>query len=213
MQITIDIEVVPNLDDAAITEIAAGIQAPGNYKKPESIAEWMAENKARLVDEQVHKAGLDGATGKIICIGWAWGMEAIINATGDEDIILAALFADITNRGLTAPADVIGHNVSWDLRYIWQRAVVNGIKPPWQIKWHGKPWDHIDTMRMWNDDSQRKISLDKLCKVLDVPTSKGDMDGSKVWQAYKDGRIDDIAAYCMADVEATRQCWKRMTFQ
>lgn len=208
----LDIETVPNLSVEQIAEIAAGIKAPGNYSKPETIEKWMAENKQRLVDEVVAKGSLDGATGRIICLSWAWDDEAIANASGEEPEVLQALFSAVLKRHGGMAVTVCGHNISWDVRYIWQRAVVNNIKPPSNIRWNGKPWDHADTMLLWNPDNQHRISLDKLCKVLGVPTSKGDLDGSKVWQAFKDGRIKDIAAYCSEDVRATRECYRRMQF-
>ena len=213
MQLHIDIETIPNLDDAAIAEIRDSITAPGNYKKPESIAEWMAENRERLVDEKVYAAGLDGTTGKIICIAWAWeNMPVTVTKEDNEAALLCELFNDIHGKNLHASATTIGHNVSWDLRYIWQRAVVNGIRPPVWVKWQGKPWDHLDTMLMWNPDNQRRISLDRLCKVLGVPTSKGELDGAKIWQAYRDGRMAEIRDYCIADVEAMRACYRKLTF-
>jgi len=209
-QLYLDLECIPNLDAAAIAEIADSITAPGNYKKEDSIKEWLSENRQRMVDEQVHKACFDGATGKIICIGWAWENDPVKCNTGDEKQLIEILFDDISASKV--PVTVVGHNVGWDVRYIWQRAVVHGINPPRQIKWQGKPWDYQCTMLLWNPDSQRRISLDRLCKALGVPTSKGDLDGSKVWQAYQDGRIAKIAEYCQRDVEATRQCYQRMTF-
>ena len=109
--------------------------------------------------------------------------------------------------------NIVGHNVAWDLRFLWQRFVVNGIAPPnWlRVAVKAKPWDISDTMTMWNPDRDKRISLDRLCRILGVPTSKGDMDGSKVWDAYRAGEIDRIAAYCRADVEAVRECYRRMT--
>jgi predicted PolB exonuclease-like 3'-5' exonuclease len=52
-----------------------------------------------------------------------------------------------------------------------------------------------------------------LCLALSIPTPKGDLDGSKVWQYVQDGRHEEVAAYCRRDVEATRQVHRRMTFQ
>jgi predicted PolB exonuclease-like 3'-5' exonuclease len=62
-----------------------------------------------------------------------------------------------------------------------------------------------------------RISLDALCKALDIPT-KGteldgeDIDGSKVWDFVQAGRVSDVATYCMADVERVRTVYKRMNF-
>lgn len=213
MELTIDIEVIPNLDTAAIEELSAGVQAPGQYKKPESIAEWLAENRQRIVDEQVHKSCFAGETGQIICIGWAFEDQEPVALTGSEASILAGFFAGVAKLSNGQVLDVIGHNVSFDVRYIWQRAVINGIKPPWNIKWQGKAWDYKDTMALWHPAQDKKISLEKLCKALGVQTSKGDLDGSKVLDYFKAGKIDEIATYCKADVIATRQCYWKMMFR
>ena len=38
------------------------------------------------------------------------------------------------------------------------------------------------------------------------------MDGSKVWDAVKNGEIDKVAEYCRDDVDKLRQIHKRMMF-
>jgi predicted PolB exonuclease-like 3'-5' exonuclease len=61
-----------------------------------------------------------------------------------------------------------------------------------------------------------RVSLAKLCKVFDLDakgTEIGDeIDGSKVWDFVKNGRIADVAKYCGGDVERTRAIYKRLTF-
>ena len=61
-----------------------------------------------------------------------------------------------------------------------------------------------------------RVSLAKLCKVfgLDAKGSEigEEIDGSKVWDFVKDGRIEDVARYCEGDVERTRQVYKRLNF-
>lgn len=39
------------------------------------------------------------------------------------------------------------------------------------------------------------------------------MDGSMVGKYVADGRIKEVEAYCKKDVIATREAYKRMTFQ
>jgi DNA polymerase elongation subunit (family B) len=53
----------------------------------------------------------------------------------------------------------------------------------------------------------RYVSLHDLCDHLGVESPKGAMDGSEVYPAVQDGRIDDVAAYCERDVRATLQCF------
>lgn len=225
MLITLDIETLPCEDDLIRAEVAAGIKAPGNIKLPTSIAKWEAEDKPAAVDEALRKTSFDGTYGRVLCIGWAVDDDAPRTLIGDEDIVLSGFFdallksLTITNHGRQLEADsvFIGHNLTgFDLRFLWQRAVLNKIKPPSAIltACKAKPWDKsvADTMLMWHPATDKRISLDKLCKALGVQTSKGDMDGSKVYEEYKAGNLDKIAAYCRADVAATRECYRRMVF-
>ncbi len=225
MLITLDIETLPSECEVMRAAVAAEITPPGNMSKADTIAAWEAEKKPALVDQAMRKTSFDGTYGRILCIGWAVDdgePEAFI---GDEDNVLFGFFErlrealSVTNHGRQVDADpvFVGHNLSgFDLRFIWQRAVLHKIRPPHAIlnACKAKPWDKCiaDTMLMWNPDRERRISLDKLCKALGVETSKGDMDGSKVYDEYKAGNLDKISAYCKADVAATRECYRRMMF-
>lgn len=216
-----DIETLPSDDAGIIADIAAGIKPPGNLKKAETIEAWERDEKPRAVLEAVKKTGLDGTFGRICCIGFAVNDDAADVRYGDEAETITAFFAWLTEAARISDyterqsAIFIGHNIlSFDLRFLWQRCVVNGIRPPAFIPFNAKPWDGkvLDTMMAWNPERERRISLDKLCLALGVPSSKGDMDGSKVAEYWQAGRHQEVAAYCMADVEAVRQCHKRMVF-
>jgi len=219
--ITFDIETLPSDDSGIIADIAAGIKPPGNLKKAETIEAWERDEKPAAVLEAVRKTGLDGTYGRICCIGFAVDDEPVECSFGNEEDVLrnffrwlngAARISDYTDR---QSAIFVGHNVlSFDLRFLWQRCVVNGIRPPAVIPFNAKPWDGkvFDTMTAWNPARERSISLDKLCRALGVPSSKGDLDGSKVAEYWQAGRHQEVAAYCMADVEAVRQCHRKMVF-
>ena len=78
-----------------------------------------------------------------------------------------------------------------------------------------KSWSPLiaDTMLMWDSDREKRISLDRLCRVLSIPSPKADgIDGSKVAELFQAGKYDELGAYCCADVEATRRCYRAMTF-
>lgn len=222
MNITLDIETLPTELPAVREFVARSITHPGNISKPETIAKWHEESKPAAIDEAVSKTSFDGAFGRICVIGWAvedQPAESIYSAT-DEAGLLAEFGARLNQ--IIKPKDqhtttVIGHNVSaFDLRFLVQRYIVNDICPPFVIRRaaQAKPWESekvFDTMVQWAGVGNR-VSLDKLCFALGVPSPKGDIDGSKVAQAVADGRIEDVAAYCRGDVNATRRVWGRMTF-
>jgi DNA polymerase elongation subunit (family B) len=219
-----DIETVPTSDPEVIEEITANIKPPATMSKPETIAKWEAENKERVIEEKVNATGLDGGLGSIICIGYAINDGAVDVLKGaSESYILTDFFAvceEATQLHYTGgiannPPLYVGHNIiGFDLRFIWQRAVILGIEPPARM-----PFDRqaqmkgvYDTMVQWNPDREKRVSFDGLCRRLGVPSPKSDMDGSQVWDFFKAGRIDRIANYCAADVLATRLCYKKMVF-
>lgn len=218
----LDLETIPTQRQDLRDYIAATIKPPATIKLPASIAKWHAESKAEAVEDAVSKTGLDGAFGQVCCIGYD------LRDDGNPDVIYGLDEADVLNRfnvalGEIVPAmhsacTIVGHNVlSFDLRFLVQRCIVNGIKPHpiIAVAANAKAWDNkvYDTMLNWNPDRDKRISLDKLCTALGVPSPKGEIDGSMVGQYVADGRIAEVADYCRNDIMATRLVYKRMTFQ
>ena len=56
------------------------------------------------------------------------------------------------------------------------------------------------------------MRLDVLANALKIPSPKIEMDGSKVYDYYKAGRLDEIHKYCKGDVETVRKVYHLMTF-
>ena len=178
------------------------------------------------VQEEYRKTGLDGGKGHIAVVGLAFGdsdpmaLESV-NAVGEYDAKWEAETIrqafDHISHAYSASSDMrpvfVGHNVTgFDLRFLFQRAVVLGIKPPSIIPFHAKPWDaHIfDTMIAWAGVGNR-ISLDNLCNALGIE-GKGEISGADVWPMIQAGKIAEIAEYCRHDVEITRQAYYRLSF-
>ncbi|PHV12075.1 ribonuclease H [Chitinimonas sp. BJB300] len=216
-----DIETLPTRDPEVIAQIEASITAPGNYTKAESIAQWEIEKKPALVEEAIRKTSFDPWFGQILCIGVAFDDEAPFTLSDHGEYGVLCKFLALLDRryksllGNTNPPKVIGHNVTgFDLRYVWVRCIINGLRPPewWPVD--AKPWDNqrvFDTMTHAAGVGGR-VSLDKLCKALGIPTPKGELDGSKVYDYYKAGRINEILTYCAGDVEAMRKVYHRLAF-
>jgi hypothetical protein len=57
---------------------------------------------------------------------------------------------------------------------------------------------HLDTLELWKfGDYKHYTSLKLMCKVLGIPSPKGDIDGSQVGHVfYVDKDIDRIVTYC-----------------
>lgn len=233
--IFIDIETTPNADGRALELFKADaekekaeVKAPGNYKDPEKIAEYIAAKHAEIdadLHERVLKTSFDGALGNIAVVGVAIDDQAPLAFYEDstephkhEADVLAAFF-DYVKKAYDPSRNTrpvfVGHNLSaFDLRFLFQRAVVLGIKPPAILPFNVKPWDDtiFDTMTAWAGFGNR-IKLDKLAQALGLPGKQG-IDGSMVWPMIAAGRIKEVADYCAnTDVFQTREIYKRLTFQ
>jgi predicted PolB exonuclease-like 3'-5' exonuclease len=109
----------------------------------------------------------------------------------------------------------IGHNVmDFDLRFIYQRSIINKIKPAYDLSFaRYRSYPIFDTMKEWVQWSMNSVGLEHLALALGIPSPKDGIDGSQVYTFYQKGKIKEIAEYCQRDVETTRAIYKRMTFQ
>jgi hypothetical protein len=95
-----------------------------------------------------------------------------------------------------------GHNAKeFDIPFLARRMIINQIALPDKLNLFGKkPWEipHLDTLELWKfGDYKHYTSLKLMCKVLGIPSPKGDIDGSQVGHVfYVDKDIDRIVAYC-----------------
>lgn len=222
MKLFFDIETIPSQLPNAREESAKNIKVPGNISKPETIEKWKQDN----AESEYRKQSFDGLYGEIISIAWAIEDETprvlFRGKTGSEYDLLKGFFEDISypvdmrgNRAVITKW--IGHYITgFDLRFLWQRCVVNNLRPPIDIPYDAKPWDErvFDTKIAWSGVSQYSgaSKLDLLCKGLGFE-GKGDLDGSKVFDYWLKGRYEEIAEYNKQDVEMCRNLYKRMTFQ
>jgi len=111
--------------------------------------------------------------------------------------------------------------VSWngggfDLPVLHYRALIHGIQCPryWDMgeddrdfKWnnyisryHTRHLDLMDLLAMYS--GRANAPLDDLAKLIGFPGKLG-MDGSKVWEAYQQGKLAEIRNYCETDVVNT----------
>lgn len=232
----IDIETIPGQAAHVLDALRADAEAekaackaPANYKDPEKIAANIAEQHAAIdaaLDEKWRKTSFDGAFGQVVCVSFAVDdaepvcvFTAAWEHADNEKYILGLLgdaIHDAIRPNMELAIQVVGHNVSaFDLRFLVQRSIINGIRPhPILARAaKAKPWEEdkvYDTMVQWAGVGNR-ISLDKLCRALDID-GKGEIDGSKVWDYVRDGRIAEVAAYCADDVRRVRYVHRRMTF-
>ncbi len=73
-------------------------------------------------------------------------------------------------------------------------------------RYHTRHLDLMDLLAMFN--ARANAPLDDLAKLCGFPGKLG-MDGSKVWDAYKAGKIEEIRNYCETDVANTHLVYLR----
>ncbi len=227
MHIYLDIETIPGQAPELREEIAAGIEPPRTMKKAETIAKWEAEQKPAAIEEAWRKTAFAGDRGEVVAIGWAVDDEparVLHRDLGQSEAGLLqawfrALDPVVNQPGAPRVPEWVGHNVKdFDLRFLYQRAVVLGVRPVCRLPHDARPGSGqlFDTMTAWAGWGGR-ISLDRLCRALGIATKGSELDGeeidgAKVWDYVQAGRIEEVATYCAADVERVRALHRRMTF-
>lgn len=214
----LDIETIPSQSPVVHAKIAEGVTPPGNISKAETIEAWIKEKKPDLVKEAIAKTSFDGATGHVCCIGWAFDDETpksmiIDSIEAERDMLLDVTCGIITQASAASYGSptIIGHNIiNFDIRFLWQRAIILGVRMPTWFPRDPKPWGNnvFDTMTAFVG-ARNMIGMDRLCEALGMG-GKGQIDGSMVAQMWADGKYQEIADYCAADVERTRSIHRRM---
>ncbi|MCZ8168012.1 MAG: 3'-5' exonuclease [Flavobacterium sp.] len=190
---------------------------------PEMQALWEQKTQYQRRDEFspeafYDRAGIWAEFGKIVCISVGYFQIKgdirnfrVTSFFGEEKELLHA-FNNLLNNYFSGPQYVLcGHNSKeFDIPFIARRMIINGVSLSGKLNLFGKkPWEipHLDTMELWKfGDYKHYTSLKLLSKILGIPTSKDDIDGSQVGEVfYKEKDIDRIVTYCEKDVVAVAQ--------
>lgn len=151
-----------------------------------------------------------GEFGRILCISYAIDDEKVECLVGDEKTMLKDFWEMARDVN-----QFIGHNImEFDLRFIYKRSIIHGVKPSRDLSFARYRSEPIyDTMKEWDKWAAAGVSLHRLTTALGVTSPKEEgIDGSKVYDYYLAGKVDEIVEYCKRDVAATRAVYKKMTF-
>lgn len=188
---------------------------------------FLRQRETDKSDEELfhERAGIYAEFGKIIVVAIGKFTENELGhrnlktryfAGHDEKCLLEDFKTALDKMDQSGQLRLCAHNgKEFDFPYLIRRMLVNGIALPSCLNLSGKKsWEipHLDTMEMWKfGDYKHYTSLDLLATIFDIPTSKGDLDGSKVNEAYyKHKDLRKIAEYCVGDVQALAQLFLRL---
>ncbi len=140
----------------------------------------------------------------------AWSLGGLDD---DERSIIQRFFDGIDKY---TPQLVSWNGSGFDLPVLHYRGLIHGVQCAryWdmgeddrEFKWnnyisryHTRHIDLMDLLAMYG--GRANAPLDDLAKLLGFPGKLG-MDGSKVWEAYQQGRLEEIRNYCETDVVNT----------
>jgi 3'-5' exonuclease len=211
----LDIETVPEVPhfNELDNEMKALYEHKTQYQRKDEISP----------EDFYDRAGIWAEFGKIACIsvGFFNNREDIRNFRvtsffGDEIKILND-FNNLLNNHFNQQQHLLcGHNAKeFDFPYLARRMIINNIAIPNKLNLFGKkPWEipHLDTLELWKfGDYKHFTSLQLMCKVLGIPSPKGDIDGSQVAHVfYVEKDIDRIVTYCEKDTIAVAQIFLRL---
>lgn len=166
----------------------------------------------------------NGGYGQIYCIGYAIDdqePECLSQSDGLSEYQVLSKFNTVCS-GYGDQIYFIGHNLhAFDMTFLAHRMFVHQIKPRFQNPYNSPYWKSncFDTWIEWKGQGFNKypnnsgMKLDDLCYYLEIPTPKDGIDGSMVWQTVKEGNGHLVAKYCKKDVVATREVYKKLTFE
>lgn len=195
------------------------------WTKDDTVKTWeermspiMAESVA---EDNWRKTSFDGGKGEVISIAWAVENDPVKaiyrKLEQSEEEMLASFFSIIKDHlkkhSNGRPPFFIGHHIRFDLKFLWQRAVVLGVVPSVTLPFSGRhDKDFYCTQEAWAGYGNR-VSQNDLCENLGFEKKPDDIDGSKVWDFVKAGNEERVAEYNQYDVETVRKLHNRLNFR
>lgn len=188
-------------------------------------AGFLRQRDNSQTDEQLfnERAGIYAEFGKIVVIAMGKIGENELGektlktkyfAHHDEKQLLLEFKAALEKMDQSILKLCAHNGKEFDFPYLCRRMLIHGITLPSVLNMSGKKsWEvpFLDTMEMWKfGDYKHYTSLDLLTTIFNIPSSKGDMDGSRVNDVYYiEKNLDKIATYCVGDVVAIAQLYLR----
>lgn len=209
----LDIETVPAAAD--YSALSEEMKELWNHK-----ASFLKKKEEETPETLYSRAGIYAEFGKIICIGVGYfnplaepkrEFRQTAFAGNDEKKLLQD-FASLLNKHFNSAEHLLcAHNgKEFDFPFLARRMLVNKIKIPFILDVAGKkPWENtlLDTMQLWRfGDYKQYTSLQLLAALFNIPTPKGDMQGSDVYRVYwQEKNLERIVSYCCKDTLTVAQ--------
>lgn len=211
-KIYFDIETFGNKpDESDLVVNMEDIKVPAQYKKPESIEQYiqseyqkMLDSAPKRLDEKWRKNALDPYNCQVICIGLKVNDEPSFCLMDDNEFSLMSKFQSFLSSYHRGRYMTIGWNsLDFDVPILYLRAAKYGLKNlVMSLPRNNRDVLHVDLSRsMIPTVYNSKCSLSNACKFFGIQGKMDCMDGSKVHDLWINGEKDIISKYCASDVE------------
>lgn len=213
----IDVETIPSQRPDVAAYLAAKALEKERRNEPPSL-----QKAAEAGAKALRDTSLQPHLGELAVVSFAVGDDDPITYVRDmadphgERRLLEQVTTDLWGMFRTVSfrqnlQRIVAHNAQYDRTMLRTRCMVHKLPLPTEVHALGvKTWDSrwYCTLEALRTDFRSFVSLDEACLAFGVPMLKGDIDGSKVWDAILAGRIDDVARYCADDVRRCREVFR-----
>lgn len=170
------------------------------------------EDLERRREELISRFGLDPTTGRVIVIGVldVDTRAETVFAENEEKALLTRFWDWLASHEYERYVTFSGKR--FDIPFLNIRSAIHGLAPRVVIPAEPLTTDpHFDVREVFEgNDRRRRGSLDYFTAIFGVPSPKSKMNGAKVAEAYAEGRLDEIAQYCLEDCRATAAIYERL---
>lgn len=214
--VAIDIETIPTAAALALPYPEADRPAPGNYKRPEAIAEWREADRAEWETARIKTYSLNPRFGRVVAIGLhdgaaGYGGSCLEAAEeGDERTLLLGCWKTIARYDLLLTWNGLG----FDLPFLVTRSILLGITPPFPVAPYLKRYNthpHCDVKQVllnWPAGHPKGEGLGEWAASLGLGGKIA--HGSEVYGMYERGEVAEIGRYASADAALTYQIAQRI---
>ena len=143
--------------------------------------------------------------------GWRPVRVGAISSAVERDVL--GRFA--AHLAATMPTLVTWNGRRFDLPVLMLRSMRLGIPSAWyytgrDFRYRYTEAGHCDLADAMSDyGASPPLNLDGCAKLIGLPGKHGPIDGAGVGRAFEEGRLDEIARYCISDAVQTAFLWLR----
>ncbi len=178
-------------------------------------------------DDVPNRLGLNPATGRVVAIGiwyvdegrgtvladgpeaeWTGFEERSQILRGPEPVLLREFWKLVRDAGTI----VTFHGRGFDGPYLMVRSAIVGVEPSRNlVPYRYGLREHCDLMDILSFYGARpQYKFEFWCRQFGIASSKRDVQGADVGALVREGRILDVARYCLGDARATAELYTRL---